>query len=716
MTVFYTQHDLAAKKVIEQVGKTIILGVPLGIGKPVGFINAIYRLAEQDPSIQLTIFTGLTLARPSLHNELEKRFAEPLLKRLLGNYEDPFYEKPREQQKLPKNINVVEFFFAPGKYLHNAYAQQHYINSNYTNVVRDLGHYGINVLAQQVARSKHDPKKFSVSCNSDLFYDTLNALETARDQEGRKVAMVAEINEKLPFMFGEEAIVMADNFTDVIDTGSYPDLFAIPREALSTQDHLIGLYTSCLIKDNSSLQIGIGKLSNAVASALILRHKDNAAYQDMLKALQVEEKFGKTIEACGAYTPFTKGIYGSTEMLSDEYLQLYQNNILKKKVYDHIGLQRLLNTGVIEENFSSTILEALFTHHIISPTLNFEDVEFLKEYGIFKPEVEHIHDQLKLPSGETFSTDLLDESNRHKIATSCLDKQLSQGKIIHAGFFLGSKAFYQQLRNMDDEERAKFEMASIARTNLMYWNYELLRLQRQDARFVNSTMMVTLGGVAISDGLKNIQEVSGVGGQFDFISMSNHLANARSILTLHSTRKAGNKASSNIIWDYPNVTVPRYLRDIIVTEYGIADCLSKMDRDVVRAMLQVADSRFQAKLLAQAKQAGKISSDYLIPKLFQENRLEKSMPVVRELQSKGYCKAYPFGSDLTEEEQVLAKALMFLKNQTPWQMLKIIPQALCTRPAKKFAPYLARMDLLQPKNFKEFFYQKLVLLGLKQTL
>lgn len=52
---------------------------------------------------------------------------------------------------LPDNIRVTEFYFQPGSLLDSALAQQHYVCSNYTHVVRDLLDAGINVLAQLVA-------------------------------------------------------------------------------------------------------------------------------------------------------------------------------------------------------------------------------------------------------------------------------------------------------------------------------------------------------------------------------------------------------------------------------------------------------------------------------------------------------------------------------------------------------------------------------------
>src|SRR5262249_57558025 len=85
---------------------------------------------------------------------------------------------------------------------------------------------------------------------------------------------------------------------------------------------------------------------------------------------------------------------------------------------------------------------------------------------------------------------------------------------------------------------------------------------------------------------------------------------ARSIILLRATRTAKRRTSSNILWTYGHTTIPRHLRDIVVTEYGIADLRGKSDRDVIAAMLAVADSRFQDELLRRARDAGKIEPGF----------------------------------------------------------------------------------------------------------
>lgn len=704
MTKHHSTYESLAQSIIDQVGKKVTIGIALGIGKPIGVINALYRIAEADKSIQLTIISALTLTRPRFKNELEKRFAEPLLQRLLKNYEDPLYEEPRILQKLPANIRVIEFFLSPAKYLHNGYAQQNYISSAYTHAVRDAQNFEINVVGQQLAHSADNPNLYSLSSNSDLYIDMVKAMQ----KSGRKIAVIAEVNNNLPFMYGD-AVLHADTFTDIVDTGEYPALFPLPRDEITVRDHMIGLYTSTLVKDGSCLQVGIGTLSNAVANALIMRHKQNQTYVDLLNQLQTKEKFGVTINHVGSDEIFNEGLYASTEMMSDEYLNLFNAGILKRRVYDHFGLQRLMNEKKINDKVTPTTLDILLENGLINSKLTHDDFNFLQHYGIFKSDINYSDGQLTLHDGSQISADLSNPTSKQSIISSCLCHTLKNGIIAHAGFFLGSVDFYQQLLTMPTAERKLFNMTTINRTNKLTWHPELLTLQRQNARLINTAMMVTLGGAIVSDGLKDLQEISGVGGQFDFVNMGQNLENARSIINCRSVRQTKNGLESNIVWEYPNITIPRFLRDIVVTEYGIADCRSKIDADVIKALLNITDSQFQPDLLAKAKSAGKIERDYEIPSEFRNNHYAKIEKIIKDLQLKGFCKPYPFGSDLTPLEINLQSALMSLKNANKFKLILLVLASLFSFGNKATsAPYIERMGLLNPKNFKEWMYKKLL--------
>ena len=141
----------AADEVIRRTGGEIRLGMPLGLGKPNRFVNALYQRASEDASVQLDIYTALTLGRPAAGSGLEKRFLEPFAERVFGDYEEPAYLAPMRRGRLPDNVRVFEFFFQPGAMLGSTDAQRNYISVNYTHAARDLNARGVNVVAQMLA-------------------------------------------------------------------------------------------------------------------------------------------------------------------------------------------------------------------------------------------------------------------------------------------------------------------------------------------------------------------------------------------------------------------------------------------------------------------------------------------------------------------------------------------------------------------------------------
>src|SRR5665648_632455 len=76
--MIYSDVRKCVDEVITYVGKDITFSMTLGLGKPVIFINELYRRAKEDPEISLKIITALSLEKPKSHSELEKRFIQPL--------------------------------------------------------------------------------------------------------------------------------------------------------------------------------------------------------------------------------------------------------------------------------------------------------------------------------------------------------------------------------------------------------------------------------------------------------------------------------------------------------------------------------------------------------------------------------------------------------------------------------------------------------------
>jgi hypothetical protein len=604
----FTDPESIADNVIRDVGTNLMVGLPLGLGKANHIVNALYARAAADRAIKLTFFSALTLEKPRPKNLLESRFIAPVIDRLFGGYPDLAYAQPLREGRLPPNIRVIEFFFLAGQWLHVPAAQQNYISANYTHAVSYLLSVGLNVIPQLVAKRVVDGvPRYSLSCNTDT---TLEVLKARR--EGRaSFKLVGEVNSELPFMPGDGDLPESE-FSAVLESPEtdFP-LFAPPSEPISDTKYAVGLHAAGLVRDGGTLQIGIGQIGDALAQGLVIRHRDNARFCEIMKRLSPQPR------AALETSPFDKGLYGLSEMVTEAFLALIEAGILTREV---------------------------------------------------------------------------------------------DGAILHGAFFLGPKSFYRALREMTPAQIDRIRMTAVSFTNELYGDEERKRAGRIDARFVNNTMMATLLGAAVSDGLDNGQVVSGVGGQYNFVAQAFALSGARSILTLEATRRAGAKMQSNVRWVYGHETIPRHLRDIIITEYGVADLRGKSDGDVIAAMLSVADSRFQDELARAAKEAGKLPRSYEVPAACRENVPERITAALKPAREAGLLPSFPFGSDFTDVEQRLIPALEILQaaQAEPLRLAGLLWRGLTRSPNAAEVQCLARLGLDRPSNLSERAYRALV--------
>ena len=275
------------------------------------------------------------------------------------------------------------------------------------------------------------------------------------------------------------------------------------------------------------------------------------------------------------------------------------------------------------------------------------------------------------------------------------------GAAIHAGFFVDSRDFHARLKALSDADRARIAMVPVSFTNALYGDETAKRAARRDARFVNSAMMVTLLGAVVSDATENGQVVSGVGGQVNFVEQAFALRGARSVITLPATRSGKSGTTSNIRWSYGHVTVPRHMRDIVVTEYGIADLRGKSDADTIAALLAIADSRFQDDLAEQAKAAGKLPKDHRLPAGARDNTPE-ALKAWLDPHRDDALPSFPFGTDFTEVEQRLLPALGDLRaasGSLP-ALAALVLRGLRGAPAPREHEALERLSLTAPGPFK----------------
>lgn len=726
--VRFTDVDACVAATVARVGDRIVLGLPVAVGKPVPLVNAFVRWAVANTSVQLTIITALSLRKPRWHSDLERRLVEPLSQRIFGDTPELEYVELIEQGRVPRNIEIIEFYLEPGAWLGNSHLQQHYLSSNYTHVARDALLRGLNVMAQLVAApppgevtgeatGEVSSASLSLGSNPDMTADLLPQIATLR-ASNQPFALIGQIHPQLPFMYGD-ALIAADTFDFLIDAPRYDfPLFCPPNLPIAPAEHAIALNVSTLIRDGGTLQLGIGELGDAIVYALQLRHQQPATYRSIVEATGTLATHRRLIETQGGTAAFERGLYGCSEMLVDGFLDLYRSGILKRCVYSSARLQRLIDSSdIAADRIGEQTLAAL--HASGMNRMSYADFNEFREVGLFRPEVRYEQGVLIAPDGSQLLANFAVADSRAAIAKACLGTALRNGNLVDAGFFFGPKDFYAQLRELPAAVRSMFAMRGISFINELYgYEWELKVAQRRYARFVNTTMMVTGLGAAVSDALSDGRVVSGVGGQYNFVAMAQALPEARSILCVRATRTTRGRTASNILWNYGHVTIPRHLRDIFVTEYGIADLRGKTDGEIVAALILIMDARFQEPFVADAKRAGKLPRDYRVPERARSNRPEHLTRMLAPWRQQGLFGELPFGSDLTREEVALAKALKHLANHAAsWQgRLTLAAKILAATPDATLQPCLKRMNLHEPKSFRERAQQKMVVAGLRATV
>jgi len=291
----------------------------------------------------------------------------------------------------------------------------------------------------------------------------------------------------------------------------------------------------------------------------------------------------------------------------------------------------------------------------------------------------------------------------------------ADGHWLDGGFYLGSVDLYAWLRNMPAAEARGLGMTRISHINELYGGFEMLeKLQRKQARFFNTCMMATALGAAVSDALEDGREVSGIGGQYNFVAMAHALPDGCSVLLFRAIREAGGEVRSSVLWNYGHTSIPRHLRDVYVNEYGIADLRGVDDAGCVRAMLAITDARFAPKLLERARRSLKLGAGEEV-ELRRQNSPESVSRRLAPFRASGLLCDYPLGCDFTPVEQRLAKALGWLRNATATRggKARTVWRALL-HGGREDAEALERMQLSKPHGFGEWLEARLLRLALEK--
>lgn len=692
--------DATVDYVLDTTDGDIVLGIPLGVGKPNPFVNALYHRIKANPARRLKIITALSLEKPTGKSDLERNFLAPLVERVFADYPDLEYVKDLRGDGMPPNIEICEVFMKTGDYLGNDVAQQNYMSTNYTHIARDMEAQGMNVMAQAIA-SKEDAGglRLSLSSNPDVVMEVLEKFRAS----GKKITAIGVINHQMPFM--PNTAEVGPDFFDVLvtDPAGTHAVFAPPNNKVSLADYAIGLHASSLVADGGTLQIGIGSLGDAIGQALIVRDRHSAEYRRILESLCPDGLAGRDLGR------FEQGLYGCSEMFVNGFLKLIEAGIIRREVFGDVVLQQLINRGTISDaSVTPQTLRALLDSGRVRSPIGQEDLAYLQRFGVLRSDVCLDGEELVLDD-QRCSANLHDDQAFDAVCQHLLGTRLLGGIVMSGGFFLGPRDFYERLRTMPAHELAKIDMTRIDFINQLYGQEDLKRAQRRKARFMNTTMIVTLLGAAASDALESGQVVSGVGGQYNFVAMSHALPDARLIMMLRATHdnKAGLKSS--IVWNYGHVTIPRHLRDTIITEYGVAELRGQPDGEVIKRLIAVADSRFQDELVKQAKSHGKLDAHYEVPERYRNNLPSMLQDKLGPWAEAELLPDFPFGTDLTPEELHIVKALKKLKHASehPAELLSLAFKSFWEGKDMPQA-YQERLGLADAHSFKDTVVRRLL--------
>lgn len=167
-------------------------------------------------------------------------------------------------------------------------------------------------------------------------------------------------------------------------------------------------------------------------------------------------------------------------------------------------------------------------------------------------------------------------------------KTLHPGKIV-VTFLMGTQRLYDFVNNNPAVEMYPVD----------YVNDPTVIMKNSKMMSINSCVQVDLMGQVASECV-GLKQISGVGGQVDFVRGANMSADGKTIMAMPSTAAKG-KVSKIVPFldEGAAVTTGRNDVDYVVTEYGIAQLKGKSLRDRARALINIAHPNFKAELVCE---------------------------------------------------------------------------------------------------------------------
>lgn len=169
-------------------------------------------------------------------------------------------------------------------------------------------------------------------------------------------------------------------------------------------------------------------------------------------------------------------------------------------------------------------------------------------------------------------------------------KELLPGKMV-ANFLMGSKRLYDFV---DHNENVAMYPAD-------FTNDPVVVAKNDHIVCINSSVQIDLMGQACSESI-GLKQISGTGGQVDFIRGASMAKNGIAILAMPSTAAKGKISKIVPLLDEgAAVTTSRNDIDYVVTEYGIAHLKGKTLKNRAKALIKIAHPDFRADLIQAFK-------------------------------------------------------------------------------------------------------------------
>lgn len=193
---------------------------------------------------------------------------------------------------------------------------------------------------------------------------------------------------------------------------------------------------------------------------------------------------------------------------------------------------------------------------------------------------------------EMFSDGVLPLFEKGVINGSCKQRDVGRACVT---FLMGSRKLYDFVNNNPMIQMMPVDVC----------NNPAIISQNDNVVSINSCVQVDLQGQVCAEAI-GLKQISGIGGQMDFVRGANLSKGGRSIIALHSTTKdeSESKIVTTITTGGP-VTTSRCDVNYIVTEYGVAQLRGQTLRERAKRLIAIAHPEFRAELAEEyAKRFG----------------------------------------------------------------------------------------------------------------